>query len=195
MAASGHIQIGNQLTLSGDYFLRQDDRPRTSSDQRSYVDPTTGLPASTQSRVSEESRPIFQMGKLGAELKATPDDTIEEVLDFTYRTFNRHSLEHDTIENNLGVTTTDYQRYRYDPDGSDSIRRNSKRHDILSGPRSTPWHCITSFTSSIQPPSQQHLSSKVVPGAPRKTISAHGDRKRKSHACGTTLQHRSWGVA
>ena len=136
LAADGRLRLGNQLTLSGTYFLRQDDRPRSSTDQRTYIDPTTGLPASTQSRVSEESRPFFQLGKVGAELKASPEDTIEEVLDFTYRTFDRHSIEHDTIENNLGVTTTDYQRYRYDPENEGDVESDtSYTHDFVGNDR------------------------------------------------------------
>ena len=77
------------------------------------------------------------MGRIGAELKASPEDTIEEVLDFTYRTFDRHSLEHDTIENNLGVTTTDYQRYRYDAEneGKDVESDTSYTHEFGSDDR------------------------------------------------------------
>ncbi len=120
LGAGGAIPAG-RLSLSGNYSLRQDDRPRSSTDQRSYIDPTTGLPATTQSRVVEESRPFFQMGKLGAELKAGPDDTLAEVLDLSYRTFDRHSLEHDTIANNLGEVTTDYLRYRYDPENEGDV--------------------------------------------------------------------------
>lgn len=125
LGSSGQLHPTRQLTLSGNYILRQDDRSRSSTDQRSYIDPTTGHPASTQSRVSEDSRPLFQMGRVGAELKAGPEDTLEEWLLFFYRTFDLNSLERDTIANNLGVRTTDTQRYRYDPGSHGDVESRS----------------------------------------------------------------------
>jgi len=126
-----------RFRLSGNYSLRQDDRPRSSTDRRTYIDPQTQLPASTQSRVSEESRPFFQMGQAGAELKAGPDDTLGEVMSFSYRTFDRHSLEHDTITNNLGVTTTDTQRYRYDPENEGDVESKTSYEHAFGSPDRT----------------------------------------------------------
>ncbi len=122
-----------RISLSGNYSLRQDDRPRSSTDQRNYTNPTTGLPASTRSRVVEESRPFFQIGKVGAELKAGRSDTLSEVLDFSYRTFDRHSLERDTISNNLGAVTTDYERYRYDPENEGDVQSTTSYSHAFGG--------------------------------------------------------------
>ena len=117
--------------LFGNYAVRQDDRPRVATDQRSYLDPTTNLPASTQSRTTEESRPFFQIGQAGIDYDASPHDKLKEAFDFSYRTFDRHAVERDTVENNLGVVTSDYQRLRFDPENEGNVQSKSTyEHDF-----------------------------------------------------------------
>jgi outer membrane receptor protein involved in Fe transport len=131
-SAGGNYNPG-PYNLSGNYSVRQDDRPRSTADQRHYVDPATNLPASTQSRTSEESRPFFQIGQIGLEFGAGPMDRLREVVDFSYRTFDRHVVEHDTLTDNLGITTTDYLRLRYDPENEGNFQSKSTYEHAFGG--------------------------------------------------------------
>jgi len=46
-------------------------------------------------------------------------------VDFSYRTFDRHGIEHDEVENNVGAVTSDYLRLRYDPEREGNVQSKS----------------------------------------------------------------------
>jgi len=119
--------------LFGNYAVRQDDRVRLATDQRSFIDPVTGLPATTESRTTETSRPLFQLGQAGVDYDADPDNKLTEVVDFTYRTFLRIADEHDVAADNFGVVNTDYVRARSDPEREGNVQsRSTYEHDFGS---------------------------------------------------------------
>ncbi len=168
--AGGNFNPG-PFNVYGSYALRQDDRPRSTVDQRSYVDPVTGLEASTRSRTVEESRPFTQYGQAGVDYKAGPDDKFRESVDFSYRTFDRHSLEHDTIADSLGVATTDYQRSRYDPENEGDVdSTTSYEHDFSGDDRvltvdlelehhaeTERNHYVSIYATPAGPPLQEYI--------------------------------------
>jgi len=165
--AGGNLNPG-PFNLYGSYSIRQDDRPRSVVDQRSYIDPTTHLAASTQSRTSEDSRPFTQLGRAGIEYKAGPKDVWREDMDFSYRTFDRHSLEHDTIANNLGVATTDYERYRYDPENEGDVDSTTSYEHDFSGQDET-WTTELEFEHHAETERNHYTNTYAQPAGPPTT--------------------------
>jgi outer membrane receptor protein involved in Fe transport len=129
-SVGGNYNTG-KWNFYGNYAVRQDDRPRLATERRNYIDPVTGLPASTQSRTDESSRPFFNIGEGGVDYDPGTHDQLHEVVDLTYRTYIRHALEHNLQEDNLGAPVNDYFRYRYDPEREGQVQsRSTWDHDF-----------------------------------------------------------------
>ncbi len=124
LSATGNYNPG-PYNLSGSYTVRQDHRPRSATDRRSYLDPTTGLPATTESQTSEEARLLTQLGELGLDFKTAPEDSLKEVVDVYYRIMSRFAIEHDTVNDPLGTVASDYQRVRVDPENEGDVNSKS----------------------------------------------------------------------
>jgi outer membrane receptor protein involved in Fe transport len=130
VSAGGNYNPG-PFNLSGNYAIRQDDRPRHASDTRNYIDPVTGRAASTRSVTIETSRPFFQIGQAAFDYTPDTHNKLSESVDFSYRNFLRHALEHDVQANDQGTVTTDFFRYRYDPEVEGNVESNSTfEHDF-----------------------------------------------------------------
>jgi len=110
--------------FSGGITLRQDDRVRTATDRRSYVDPVSGLPASTQSAVAEHFRPVFQLGQFEIDYKPQKSDKLSEAIDSDYRYFTRYGTEAD--QTTIGSAQTVYNRLRYDPEYERDVESKMK---------------------------------------------------------------------
>lgn len=120
---SGNYHLG-KFNFYGGLTLRQDDRVRTSTDRRTYIDPVSGLPASTQSTVYERARPLFQIGQFEVEYKAENSDRLSEAIDSTYRRLTRYGTETDqTI---IGSIPSLYNRLRYDPEYERDVDSTTK---------------------------------------------------------------------
>ena len=132
LSVGGNYNPG-RFNLFGNYAIRQDDRLRSSTDRRSFIDPTTSLLATTQSQTTESARPFFQLGQGGIDYAPTAGNKFREVMDFSYRTYERHAVEYDLAENNLGVVTTQYERLRMDPEREGNVQScSSYEHDFGS---------------------------------------------------------------
>jgi outer membrane receptor for ferrienterochelin and colicin len=103
-----------KYNLSANLSVRQDDRVRTSSDSRTYTDPATGSPASSQDTVYQRDRPVYQVGKLAFEYTPDASNTLGEGMNYSYRYFTRYGNEVD--ETTIGAAPTVYDRLRYDPE-------------------------------------------------------------------------------
>ncbi len=132
LSVGGNYNPG-PYNLFGSYAIRQDDRRRLASEQRSYIDPTTNLPATVQTRTTDDTRPFSQLGEAGTDYGPGPEDKLREVVDFSYRTMDRVAIEHDVSANNLGAVTSDFQRVRLDPEVEADVQsQSSYEHDFGS---------------------------------------------------------------
>ena len=113
LSVSGGYRPGN-FSLSGLVTFRQDDRLRTASDTRTYVDPTTGLSGATQTYTREHARPYFEIAKFSADYQATKFDKISESFDYSDRVLHRYADE--TESSSLAGVRGLYDRLRDAPE-------------------------------------------------------------------------------
>ena len=117
-SAGGNYNPG-AYNLGGNLSLRQDYRQRTISDRRTYLDPVTGLPATTQSFTRENSRPWYEMGEINLELPAGSWGRLSEVVDYSHRQQPRKTDE--SVVSTIGGVTSTYDRLRDDPEYSRDV--------------------------------------------------------------------------
>ena len=122
IAVNGGYRPGN-FTFSGMANFRQDDRLRTASDTRTYVDPASGLPGSTRTYTREHARPYFEIAKLSADYQATKNDKLSESLDYSDRVVHRYTDETETSA--LGGVSGLYDRLRDDPENERDVGLSS----------------------------------------------------------------------
>jgi outer membrane receptor protein involved in Fe transport len=103
-----------RFSFSGLLNYRQDDRVRIFTDNRSYIDPSTGARATTQTYTREHVRPEFKIANIEAKFQATPFDSLRETLDYMDRSLHRYSDEREDSE--VGGTEGLYNRLRDDPE-------------------------------------------------------------------------------
>ena len=108
-----------KFNVSANLSIRQDDRVRTSSDRRTYIDPVSGLPASTQSAVYQRDRPMYQIGTLAFDFAPDAGDTLGEAVNYSYRYFTRYGEENDVTT--IGSQPSVYNRLRYDPESQRDV--------------------------------------------------------------------------
>jgi len=113
LGINGNYNTG-PFNFAGGASLRQDDRVRTATDHRSYIDPVSGQPASTQSSVYERSRPLFQLGQFEVDYRPQKLDKLSEAVNSDYRSFTRYGTEVD--QTTIGSSPTTYRRLRYNPE-------------------------------------------------------------------------------
>lgn len=105
-----------RFNVFGTVAMRQDDRPRTATDDRSHFDATAGGMLSTSQRVTEESRPLSRIVQTGVDYKWSDDTKIGASFNYNYRDFVRTGTESNLSRNVAGVVTGDYDRVRTDPE-------------------------------------------------------------------------------
>lgn len=131
---SGNYNPG-KYNLFGEFVLKQDDRVRVATDQRTFIDPATGQPVTTQTRTTEHGRPLSQIWRAGIEYNATKSDKLGEALTMDYRTFIRRAAELDTSTFG-GAVTTAYDRLRTDPGYERDVEsKTTYEHDFGSDDR------------------------------------------------------------
>ena len=112
---SGNYNPG-KYNLYGTYSLRQDDRVRTATDDRTHLDQATNTVIGTKQTTIERARPLSHIGQVGIDYKASDDNKIGAVARYNYRGFTRYSTEHDQSFDSNGTLTKSYDRLRVDPE-------------------------------------------------------------------------------
>ena len=104
------------FNVYGSYNIRQDDRPRTATDIRTITDPVTGVVTEAEKHSLEYSRPVSHLVRAG--LDYAPDRQDQFSLNFTasHRAFFRVQTDHNFFRDQAGVLTSDYDRFRLDPE-------------------------------------------------------------------------------
>jgi outer membrane receptor protein involved in Fe transport len=100
--------------LAGNLNVRKDDRDRITTERRTYTDPSTGLPATEQTRTTEQFRPLFEIGEAEVDADAGPLGQLSGTVDYTNRQQHRNATE--TLASSVGSVPTDYDRLRNDPE-------------------------------------------------------------------------------
>lgn len=111
----GSYPVG-KFVLHGSASVRQDDRPRFVTDDRSHLDAASNSFVSTSQRTVESSRPLSRIVQGGADYKV--DDATKVGLDvhYNYRDFERRSTITNLSRDGGGRLTGDYDRVRFDPE-------------------------------------------------------------------------------
>ena len=123
-----------RYNIFGTLTLRQDDRIRVATDNRSFTDPTTLLPATTQTTTTEHGRPLSEIAQIGFEYNAAKTDKLGETINYNCRTFVRHAAEHDVSGEGAGPPTTNYDRLRVDPEYERDLEsKTTYEHDFNGG--------------------------------------------------------------
>ena len=104
------------FNVYGSYNVRQDDRPRTATDIRTITDPITGVVTEAEKRTVEHSRPVSHLVRAG--LDYAPDRQNQFSLNLTgsHRSFFRVQTDHNLFRDLTGALTSDYDRFRLDPE-------------------------------------------------------------------------------
>jgi len=120
-----------RFNLFGSFNLRQDDRIRIYTDQRSHFDTPTQSVVPTRIRTTEYSRPLSRIGQAGVDCRPGERDKLGAVFSYNYRTFVRHSTENDAALDGAGAVTSDYDRQRIDPEyEKDFESKTTYEHDF-----------------------------------------------------------------
>ena len=106
--------------LSGNFSARQDDRPRTASDVRTLIDPTTGAATVADKKSTESSRPFTWIARGGIAYNASEHDKLGFDASFNDRGFFRHATDINLNRGANGAVSSDYDRTRTDPESERS---------------------------------------------------------------------------
>ena len=118
-----------KYSASGMLNYRQDDRRRVATDSRNYVDPATGLPASTETVTRERTRPTFEIAKMELQDQASSFDRLSQSFSYTDRVHHRRADETDT--STIGGIVSSYDRLRDDPEAErDAESDSTYEHDF-----------------------------------------------------------------
>ncbi len=113
VGVTGNYNPG-KLNISGSFNLRQDDRPRSTHDERSHLDPSTNSTLSTVQDTKEQMRPLSRLAQLGADYNVDRDTKVGVSANYNLRTFHRTSTINNISRDAGGVLTGDYDRDRSD---------------------------------------------------------------------------------
>ncbi len=112
---SANYRPGN-YNLFASYSARQDDRERTSTENRTTVNSLTSVPTLLQRRATEHARPYSQIARAGADVTLDQQNKAGVTASFNRRTQVKRSLDHISSRDARGTTTGDSDRTRYDPE-------------------------------------------------------------------------------
>lgn len=105
-----------RFNLFGTVALRQDNRPRTATNERSHLDTATNSFVTTSQRTTEKSRPLSRILKTGVDYRVSDDTKIGATFDYNYRDMLRRATETDVTHSASGTVTSDYDRLRTNPE-------------------------------------------------------------------------------
>lgn len=122
LSASGNYSKG-PFSISGMAAYRHDNRLRTATETRIYKDPTTGLTDTEHTVTTENADPVFKIAELETEYQLNKDDKVTETLNYTHRTFHRHSDE--STGSVIGGVPGLYDRLRDDPENEQDVETDT----------------------------------------------------------------------
>jgi outer membrane receptor protein involved in Fe transport len=103
-------------SVFGSLSVRQDDRPRRSTDVRTIINPLTGAATTLAKTSLEHSRPFFRLARVGVEYSLDDRNKVGLTGNYDHRTFHRTATDHNVVQTGAGAVTSDYDRTRYDPE-------------------------------------------------------------------------------
>jgi len=96
--------------------VRQDNRPRTVTDERSRPGTTPGTVVATSQHTTEASRPLSRVVQTGVDYKLSDATKVGASMHYNYRDFFRTSTVSTRISDPAGTGSKDYDRQRRDPE-------------------------------------------------------------------------------
>ncbi|HEX3730403.1 MAG TPA: TonB-dependent receptor plug domain-containing protein, partial [Opitutaceae bacterium] len=113
-ASAGANYNPGGYNVGGSLNVRKDDRDRITTEQRTFTDPATGLPATEQTRTAEQFRPLFETGQAEVDANAGALGQLTGSVSYTDRQQRRDATE--TLVSAVGATPADFNRLRDDPE-------------------------------------------------------------------------------
>jgi outer membrane receptor protein involved in Fe transport len=105
-----------KYNASGSANLRQDDRIRTTRDNRSHIDAATNQLVTTEQDTTDHARPLSRIAQAGVDYKVDEQNKLEAAASYNYRSYVHHADERDMSRDYTGATTADYDRLRNGPE-------------------------------------------------------------------------------
>jgi len=94
--------------------VRQDDRNRVSTENRSHLDAGTNTVISTDQSSFEHMRPLSRLAQVGFDYRLSPSDKVSASANYNLRTFFRDGTITNQSRAATGALTGDYDRLRAD---------------------------------------------------------------------------------
>ena len=110
-----------KYNVFGTVSVRQDDRPRYSSDIRSHLDAGTNTIITTEQKTVEQARPFSRLAQAGADYNLDGANKLGTTVNYNYRTYLRHATTANLSRDAGGTVTSDYDRLRTDPEYEKSL--------------------------------------------------------------------------
>lgn len=100
----------------GSASVRQDDRERRATDERTETDPVSGRVTQVQKKTVEHSRPLSRLVRAGVDYAVDEHNRLGLSGNYNHRTFNRSATDAYVTRDARGAVTGDFDRMRYDPE-------------------------------------------------------------------------------
>lgn len=114
-AVSANYNPG-KYNIFGTVSVRQDDRLRSSEDQRSHLDASTNQFVSTAQKTVEVMRPLSRLAEAGVDYTPDESNKLGAKVSYNYRTFFRTAATSNLARAADGTVLGDYDRLRTDPE-------------------------------------------------------------------------------
>ncbi len=105
-----------RFNVFGSYSIRQDERHRLTTDFRQRKDDLSNILSTTNQSISDLSRPLSHIARFGVDYNLNENNTFGVSGSYNYRNFVRHEINSNLISDAAGITTSDYDRSRRDPE-------------------------------------------------------------------------------
>ncbi len=105
-----------KFNFFGSYSIRQDERVRLTNDFRQRRDSLSNILGTTRQIDSDTSRPLSHIIRGGVDFNLNKKNSFGVSGSFNYRSFIRNEMNSNLISDGTGVTTSDYNRFRRDPE-------------------------------------------------------------------------------
>lgn len=112
-----------KLNLFGSYSVKQDDRVRTTTNQRLQTDQVTHLASTYQDDLVARTRPFSQIANLGFDYTIDPKNNFGLSGNFYLRNLHKNDLTHKLVTSSSAADDQDYNR----------IRKNFEQEKSTSG--------------------------------------------------------------
>lgn len=100
----------------GSASVRQDYRPRYSSDIRTITDVATGAVVHAAKHTVEETEPFTRIARAGIDYAPNADNQFGIAGSYNRRTFDRKATDENVVTDGASAVTADYDRLRDDPE-------------------------------------------------------------------------------